>query len=415
MAIKTQAHWGSSYSQLTHHQIKTLSVLYGDALIQEKKWDKQLRDIFYPEGITNPVSTTEHGKYIKQYYNDYYKQEGASHSSIDSTFTREKIGDLGSQLVDDIKKQLNMNIFTASSVGLYGLEKALTRAIQNGDSKRIVIGRYTELNAFGSMLLALPDAIQDAASNLNTPVSIILKSTSTSPFKDSIMYDCLLSIDPKDKELAKKYAVRMPFEVKAGIKPDYLDSHFKFGTFSSSAFSYTRIGGQNDYEDLIDALQSSFRRFLTQPKELSIKTEPEITKWLNNQIINWGLEYIRWRLENNMLVFVSDDQTSVNLASEVLRGWISQSKGGYVDFFGSVLKFVDISSTRSYYYNVIGYGKKGRYTYKSLNATERVLERYDPQNGWEADKSFDSLAETAFKTARISPAFKATVWYGHII
>lgn len=104
---------------------------------------------------------------------------------------------------------------------------------------------------------------------------------------------------------------KIPFEVKSGIEKSPEASKFDFGRFSSGAF-YRRPKVYEELKDnievaIINAMQNEL--FFANKQYIEIKQE-ELDRLL-------VVEYIVWRLKNNIPFFISD--TNVLLCSEVLE------------------------------------------------------------------------------------------------
>ena len=111
---------------------------------------------------------------------------------------------------------------------------------------------------------------------------------------------------------------KIPFEVKSGIKEGPEDSKFDFGQFSTKAFSNRKKvydGLKFDIEIAVfDAIINE--TFFTYKPYIEIKQE-ELSRLL-------AVEYIVWRLRNNIPFFINDK--NVLLCSEVLEYMNSRNK-----------------------------------------------------------------------------------------
>ena len=104
---------------------------------------------------------------------------------------------------------------------------------------------------------------------------------------------------------------KIPFEVKSGIEEDPRDSKFDFGRFSSGAF-YRR---PKVYEELKDNIEIAIINAMANELFFANKQYIEIKQEELDRLL--VVEYIVWRLKNNIPFFISD--TNVLLCSEVLE------------------------------------------------------------------------------------------------
>lgn len=200
-----------------------------------------------------------------------------------------------------------------------------------------------------------------------------IKISDTSPheFKNSILYDIEMSIDD------------FPFnmEVKTGINDDYLRSHFKYGTFSSTAL---KGGYKNDdtYKTLLPIIGVVAKDLVN-----AIVKGGVTDKVINDFAIRSALEYIKWRMqEGHFPIFVRNKQ--INTCSEIINGFL-QGKGSVVQDEFRI----------------------------NLNDTKSVISQYstspyiDFMDGKIKEIQHEALKE-ALKNKKSKLHFKSTVWYG---
>ena len=152
-----------------------------------------------------------------------------------------------------------------------------------------------------------------------TNVSII-DTTSSLGNGEDVKFDFVLGLDltGNNKEDISLLVNKIPFEVKSGITADPASSKFEFGQFSSGAF-YKRKAVYRDLKDsiewaIINTLQDD--SYYTDERVIRIETEELMRIFV--------IEYIIWRLENNIPFFIGSN--GALLCSDVLEYMNSHKK-----------------------------------------------------------------------------------------
>lgn len=401
--------WKSSLKKgLNKQYLVILQQLYHQAIVQEKVWDQQCwqlllqlsnNDVKYKNFQDKP-----HGFFIKEFYKNFFQPS----NSVSS-------GDVADgniyQQAEKIMDALNLNSTFFNNIGKKIGAQALVDHLDENLKNRsfhFARGNYGELRVLEGFFTAGELFKKDGKI---ADVSVV--DTDDKKHGDSVRYDILLSITPKgDKDKnAKVSAINLPFEVKAGkqgIKPDYKISFFHLGSISDSAFTFDT---QGIYEELVDALQKDFQIYVRS----NDFTDGQIQKVLNKMMISVAIQYINWRLSNNFPIFVSDGPKKINLSSEIIKGFmgIGSDPGGSIEYtLRDLFYFVDLGSYNPRYGN--------ERTVTAFNSDLLYTELYQEiptDNGkitkdWLVSNVSKKRIDTILSRTRITPKFKASIWYG---
>ena len=361
---------------LNGEQIRTLEQLYKSAIAAENSINEQCKVLLGESGITDIPSG--HGEAIKQFFHHFYQSSQKYDSeSVFKTYIN--------KYADELNKTINLN---KNELIEFGIGALLEELKQNTSKKQYTYarGNYAELHLFEGLYNGLKKEFGD---------NIVLVDTSPKNYENSIRYDInvLLSLPDKDD-------LDINIESKKGVTESYIDSKFDLGTFSDTGFSLK--SNEKIYASLIDSLQKDFYKFIN----TATKTSTETDKWVREQLVDWSIQYIKWRLNNNFPIFASDvNGGNINLSSEIIKGF-QLNPGGSVEYtLGDMLTFVNLDTT----YNYHGQANIARYISTKTDISKRTLEEYVKGSGWIKRKDFKTTFQRGTK---ITPLFKATVWYG---
>lgn len=331
--------------------------------------NKELRNKFIQAtGWSDKMGSNDNVKIIKQYY--YYLTSGSGDFLIEAILN---------DTIDKLKEENKEPIYKIAQD--IGLQEVLRQFKTNTILKQFAITE-DDINSYGSYAggnKVEADTFANIMKNImkkNLGDGIEIKDTSPHEFQKSILYDIEMSVDD------------FPFnmEVKAGIKKNYLDSSFKFGTFSSTSLG----GGAERGKHLHDDTYVTLLPLIGQVAKDLLKaiyngevTNAVVTKYA----IDSALVYLEWRIRNgDFPVFVNEKD--INTCSEIIEG-ILQGRA-YIDYSSYQLKF--------------GKTKEAITKYETsplidfMNGDIRAIQK-------------EALAQ-ALKENRITPQFKSTVWYG---
>ena len=373
--INTTARWPDDIA-LTGAQISTLDSLQSAAIKMETGLNNQCVLLLKRAGIEEIPSG--HGEAIKMFFHNFYKttQQYDSNKIFNSYIEK---------YAQELQKQIGFNEDELIEYGIGSLMEELKRNL--GEKKvSYAKGNYAELHLFEGLYNGLKEAYGE---------NVVLSDTSPREYGNSIRYDIniLLSLPDEDD-------LDINIESKKGVADSYTASHFDLGTFSDTGFSLKKNEGV--YASLIESLQKDFYTFIA----TSTKTTQATDLWVQKQLIDWSIQYIRWRLSNNFPIFASDVKGGqVNLSSEIIQGF-KANPGGYVEYvLGDMFTFVLLDDT----YRYRGGLGTARYTSSKDAIDRKVLEEYVKGSGWLERANYGNIFK---KGTKITPMFKATVWYG---
>lgn len=373
--------------RLTSKNAQQCISLYYEALMKEEELDNQIANFY----SLKKEDGKKHGYYIRKFF-------------MNTLPGVMKLGDkdlekYGEELFNGIREEIGDKLF--EGFGLSNLEKDFLMNMQN---KNMSYGFGNILE--GYIFKGIYDSL--ANSDLEKKFSFKMKDTSPRNFGSSIKYDIMLQIAPKDMDGDLKSKVNLPIEVKSGVKEDYKKSNFHFGDFSDTSLSFK--DNRDVYKELINNLQESFNHYLYKIfinegmmiDDTGVEIEGQkIEKSINDLMIDIGIQYIKWRLHNNYLVFVGNGKDKVNLASEIIEGLFTEP-GGYLYFtLKDLFEFVTLTKNNRYHINVL--------------ENSKYLVNYDTElKNWipKAEYQVDSSIKQVFNQSIIMPKFNASLWYG---
>lgn len=371
--------------RLTTNDAQQCISLYYEALMKEEELDNQIAKL-YP---LKKEESKKHGYYIRKFFKDTLPGPMIINKDED-------LEEYGKEFFDELRKVIGDKF---EDSGLSKLEEEFFKNLKEG-KKDFSFGNILEGNVFKGVFNSLE------ASSLKNYFNFDITDTSPRNFGDSIKYDIMLQMIPKDNNKVLKSNINLPIEVKSGIKEDYKSSHFHFGDFSDTSLSFK--DNRDVYKELINNLQESFNHYLYKIfinkgiDDTGVEIEGQkIEKSINNLMIDMGIQYIKWRLHNNYLVFVGNGKDKVNLASEIIEGLFTEP-GGYLYFtLKDLFEFVTLTKNNRYHINV--------------SEDMKYLVNYDTQlKDWipKAEYQVDSSIKQVFNQSIIMPKFNASLWYG---
>ena len=324
---------------------------------------------------TTYTSMTGHGDYILAMHNKMFRRTiDSQHPAIgQKNYESKELEQYTDAIYDLLKKTMSTKAFKDSAIEY--LINSFKKATKLDDR----VGLYSEINSFKYLVDGLNEIF---------PENYTIVDTEQDPYGTGLFYDIMVSItDNEGKSL-----IDFPYENKAS-----LNSPFHFGNFSGYAF----VNGieEKNYDDLIKVLQASFQDFV-----LKGSTD-EIDKWIQQAIVEWAADYIDWKISHNFPIFISD-RGQYKLSTEIIDGFLGYT-GGTIDVdIDSLLKVIDLDKTAR------RTSKDTRYTRRSPDYDSKVThEKYDyVDKKWKTRGTYDS--ELKINEVRISPLFKAQVWYG---
>lgn len=407
----TQLHWGGSGSQLSKTRLMILQQLYDSAITQEKAWDKQCWEVLVSMNLLDKKHKTygqqEHGYYIKTLYNKMYQPSSTPASRSMPTKQLDTVLLSNSETLVKSLSQIYSGWLSRNGsvrdIGAMALYKSLQKNIKNADIT-FALGNYGELKVLEGLAKGIQDFTNTKKKNKD---SVITKATvidsDAQDYSYQVKYDIGLDIDYNYD--TKINNLHLPIEVKSGrngVQKNYLASKFHFGEVSDTAFTFDRKDGI--YEELIDSLQKSFQHYVTSG-ELSDRL---IRKNMYQMMIELAIQFIQWKLSNNFPLFVSDTLYNVNLSSEIIKGFMD-NPGGTVEYIlYDIFSFVDLginSSNNNIRYVTSVYDDTKRR--QSYNTNWKTGER-----NWEDIKAYKKTTQDILSRTRITPRFKAHIWYG---
>lgn len=372
------AHWSNDI-KLTREQLTTLHKLYNLAITEENSLNNQCKKL-----LNNPEIDTTHGAYIRQFFNQVFQPTNYDSEKVYNNYIE--------TYAEELKKSLELN---KDELLAYGIEPLLEdlHSVFDKNSKRNTKARgyYSELRMFEGLFNGLKSKFGDSA---------VITDTAPKDREGAIRYDINIMINKPDETL-----LDLNIENKTGITEPFTASSFDLGTFSSTGFSFKN--SQKVYDSLIESLQKDFHKFL----ETANKETTEIDKWVKEQLVDWSIQYIYWRLNNNFPIFTSDRKGGkLNLSSEIIKGFAT-NPGGHVEYvLNDILKFVNLSATYSYN----SWRQKARYVFDKNSPEVSILEEYiKDKDGWNWIEQDKFNGKKIWENTKISPSFKATVWYGN--
>jgi len=373
--INATARWPEQIV-LNSTQISILNDLREAAIKIEEGINNQCIQLLKKAGIEE--ISDGHGEAIKQFFYNFYKTTNRYDSSKVFTSYIDKYA-------DELNKAIGLN---QDELIEYGIGSLMDELKRNLGEKNITYarGNYAELHLFEGLYNGLKAAYGD---------NVVISDTSPREYGDSIRYDIniLLSLPDEDD-------LDINIESKKGISNTYTDSRFDLGTFSDTGFSFKK--NEKTYASLIDSLQQDFYNFI----RTSTKSTQATDAWVQEQLVDWSIQYINWRINHNFPIFASDvDGGKINLSSEIIQGF-KTNPGGFVEYvLGDMFTFVLLDNTYKY-----GGGLgTARYTSSKGQIDKKVLEEYVKGSGWLERTNYDNVFK---KGTKITPLFKATVWYG---
>jgi len=378
-------YWGPDKPlRLTDDQFEKLWFLLPDAMAIEQNYDAICKAALESSYLyADWKESTEVGYYIKLFYKTFFTPE----EDVGSNTIPIKMIDSLKQVVWDSLEPF-VDDGTIDEIGLNALKKEIEQNIgnQNWDYAK---GNYAELRV-----------LEGLARGLSTIEGwkIQLKDTSPKNFGESIKYDIKFTMDfPNNPDVG----FDLPIEVKKGVQSDFTKSKYHFGSFSDTGMTLNR----DIYKDLIKALQDTFKDFIQNGNAIDINN---INEAVQKILVSWAIEYIAWRLKAAQFpIFVSDNKKSVNLSSEVIRGFCN-NPGGYLDIIiKDLINFVGIT-------NQLSSNSRNVYSSAQEDWGHRLLQRYNDKTWTKVGsyinhyKNLDDL----FDKITVMPQFEAHVWYG---
>lgn len=378
-------YWGPDKPlRLTDDQFEKLWFLLPDAMAIEQNYDAICKAALESSYLyADRKESTEVGYYIKLFYKTFFiPGEGVGSNTIPIKMIdslKQAIWDSLEPFVDD---------GTIDEIGLNALKKEIEQNIGNQDWD-YAKGNYAELRV-----------LEGLARGLSTIEGwkIQLKDTSPKNFGESIKYDIKFTMDfPNNPDVG----FDLPIEVKKGVQSDFTKSKYHFGSFSDTGMTLNR----DIYKDLIKALQDTFKDFIQNGNAIDINN---INEAVQKILVGWAVEYIAWRLKAAQFpIFVSDNKKSINLSSEVIRGFCN-NPGGYLDIIiKDLINFVGIT-------NQLSSNSRNVYSSAQEDWGHRLLQRYSDK-AWTKVGSYINHyknLDDLFDKITVMPQFEAHVWYG---
>lgn len=365
--------WNSIFSN--QYLNDKLNDLYDKAKDAEIELNERCKKILENNGETFYTSMTGHGDYIRAMHGKIFRQTSDfRYPSIgQSNFKSKELDAYTDEIYDLLRETMNTKAFQDSAIEyLIDNFKKSTKA----DDR---IGLYSEINTFKYFVNGL---------NHIFPDNYTIVDTEKDPYGDGLFYDIMISITNDEG----KSLIDLPYENKAS-----LDSPFHFGDFSSSAF--VNNIEKKTYNGLIDVLQASFQDFV-----LKGSTD-KIDEWIQQTIVEWAADYIDWKISHNFPIFISD-RGQYKLSTDIIAGFLGYIGGTVEVDIEDLLRVVDLDQTSR------RKSKDTRYTRSSPDYDSKVThEKYDYKTKmWQTRGIYD--AKLSIDKVRISPLFKAKVWYG---
>ena len=407
----TQLHWGGSGNQLSKKRLMMLQQLYYSAINQEASWDRQCWEVLVSMNLLDKEHKTygqqEHGYYIKTLYNKMYQPSSTPSSRY---MPKEKLDSALSLESKTLMKSLSQ-IYSGwlskngsvRDIGALAVYKSLQKNVKNAHVD-FALGNYGELKVLEGLAKGIQDFTNSTGKNKKSVITnAAVIDSDAQGYGYQVKYDIGLDIDYTYN--TKTNNLHLPIEVKSGrngVQKNYLTSKFHFGEVSDTAFTFDRKNGI--YEELIDSLQKSFQHYVTSG-ELSDRL---IRKNIYQMMIELAIQFIQWKLSNNFPLFVSDTLYNVNLSSEIIKGFMN-NPGGTVEYIlYDIFSFVDLGINSS--------NNNIRYVTSVYDETKRMQE-YNTnwltgERNWEDIKAYKKTIPDILGRTRITPRFKAHIWYG---
>lgn len=398
---------------LSIRQLSLLNNLYKDALLYEDRLNDKcyefLKSINIPE--SKLISLKANPNVLIKRTILYILKAG----QIDDMFMLPSVPSPNKASLDNMQDYLDnvnaivniiQNNITTNFIKNGGpvLANELQKTIKKGN-QLMSQGNYGEMKTFLNLL--------SGANYLNTNnkdiKNITILDTSPKNFGPSIHYDILIEIPFYIKESEAQPEtldkLNIHLEAKRGVQNNYINSNFHLGKFSSTGLS---INDNKVYDDLIDKLQNSFHYFLIYGT---------IGRSVNLEIIDgiyleWACQYIIWRLKNYFPIFISGNSYDMNFSSEIIKGFMDNPGGKIEVLLKNMLDFVDLNTTgisknNLYKSTLFDYENKNK---EGQNYNQDTWDSYDFKKiNYINLQSWGNLIK---KHIKISPLFKADVWYG---
>ena len=387
MAKQTKA-W-SNKIPLNSLELSILEGLRRKAIAAEHGLNEECYQLLCEKGVVLPdKKNTEHGYYIKKFFHYYFNKDSSVYDSeqVYNSYLIKYGRALGASLKSSMGKEEILNC------GIVELYKELEKAFDSNSKKNSKArGHYSEMVTFKTLYDNLKKEFGDR---------VVMMDTSPKDRGNSVLYDIQIIINGDDTAPS----LDIDIENKIGVSEPYINSVFHFGDFSSNAFIFdTQV---NVYENLINSLQKSFQAYVNKASDF---TQP-IDDWVQKTIRYWAIQYIDWKLRRHYPIFMSDRRGGkINLSSEIIEGF-KGAPGGKVEYsLADMIKFIDIDASK--YYNTRHFGG-GRYIYDKNNLSAKTLESYLKDEDFDSQWVKKATYTQKFSNTKISPSFKASVWYG---
>lgn len=359
--------------------------------------------------FTNVQNINKSSDYIKIFYRQIMAQGRTRHYNPYGPTEGQKITqteNAAQALVDKLTVNAPANSIASmidwKSVGINEMLQTLKKDVPNIKYK---LGDYSELDTLQQMALG-GKALENRLNQLNKNSSYRIDVEDTEKYSGSNIhkqweYDIKVTMTKTDNITGAQRILDQYFEVKRGISPSYLRSHFKMGDISSKGLSIP--GNQAFYHDFIVSIQQEFKNFL-ETKRINANN---IDATLGKLIQNIAYSYIEWRLSLHLLIFVSDTGDRINLGSEIITG-LMEKPGTYLDIvFDDLLSFIDITLLSKGTRIVGDMGDMNQRYVEAWNGYD-----WSTVSGRPWRRIFNELQNYINSDKMLIPKFKATISYG---
>lgn len=298
-----------------------------------------------------------------------------------------------SQVLGSVSKDPQVLI----ELGLGSLYAAFNKNKKDGNIE-FAGGNLDETKTFASLYKMFDKALP----------GVKIKDTAPKNFESSVRYDMEIEL-PINLNIPELNKYKMYIENKTGVTNSAATSSFHYGTISSQAIA----GGDLAYKTFLDVIQAICYDYMNGMSEAEgVNRLKEIKNQYFRQLI---IAYIKWRLQNYFPVYTSSRKDGVVLCSEVLERMIN---GNYISLedqktifpTSGIFKYTESSMYKSTD-TTFKKGASGKGVFVDtelwLNDDTGATRSYTIRP--EYRKSIENIKRDLTK---ISPKFKASLWYG---